>query len=266
MDAQGLVPIKNLITDGFSLEQIWEEIQLQNAPFVQESEKSAKTLIKRKRLFLLQSAKRHMKAKSKAHAHNKAAQKAAAAALSGDEDAESGSEEATASDEEDGVPAGSDEEDGLDVDMGADEDDEEDDGEGGDDDDDENEDGMDLAGDGMSIGSAEDTAPADGDLSSDDMQDGELDVPDVDDEDPPSDVDDVMSAHRAQASRLSRQIESLEKKQLDRKPWQLTGEVSSKQRPKDSLLDAEIEFDQPARVSDTQSLHFLVESLISDVV
>lgn len=57
-----------------------------------------------------------------------------------------------------------------------------------------------------------------------------------------------MSSHRKETKALSKQIEDIESKMIDRKPWHLSGEVSSRQRPKNSLLEAEIEFEQPTKV------------------
>jgi len=47
--------------------------------------------------------------------------------------------------------------------------------------------------------------------------------------------------------KLQRQIADLEKKNLDTKSWQLTGEVFSSARPENSLLQETLEFDYMSR-------------------
>ena len=80
-----------------------------------------------------------------------------------------------------------------------------------------------------------------------------------------------MSSHRQEAKRLAKQIAELEAKRLDRKPWQLTGEVSKQQRPVNSLLEAELDFDRATRPAPvvtqeaTTELEELIKRRVADV-
>ena len=59
-----------------------------------------------------------------------------------------------------------------------------------------------------------------------------------------SDSDDEMTPFQRQQARLRQQISSLEREQLDPKSWMLSGEVTAKARPMNSLLEEHVDFDQ----------------------
>lgn len=66
-------PLPELVVDGFSPDQIWEELQLQNVPLLQHLEESTKELAHHKRLHLLQDDQEKKKKKKKAKKGSKQA-------------------------------------------------------------------------------------------------------------------------------------------------------------------------------------------------
>jgi len=58
-----------------------------------------------------------------------------------------------------------------------------------------------------------------------------------------------MSAHERQQERMRTKLTKLEQQQLAEKPWQLTGEVNAQKRPKNSLLEADLDFEQGSKAA-----------------
>lgn len=50
------------------------------------------------------------------------------------------------------------------------------------------------------------------------------------------------------SSQMSEKIASLEKELLEKKPWQLQGEVTAQKRPENSLLEETLHFDHAVRM------------------
>ena len=57
------------------------------------------------------------------------------------------------------------------------------------------------------------------------------------------------SAHAIATERMRAKMTKLEAEQLAEKPWQLTGEVSAKARPTNSLLEADMDYDQGSKAA-----------------
>ena len=78
------------------------------------------------------------------------------------------------------------------------------------------------------------------------------------------------SAFQRAQEKLKRQIKSLEERALDEKTWLLKGEASAKERPKNSVLEADVEFDHvaapPPVVSEemTAQLEDIIKSRIAE--
>lgn len=62
-----------------------------------------------------------------------------------------------------------------------------------------------------------------------------------------NDENDVKSSFEERQRRLRQHVEKLESEAVSEKPWQLTGEVTAKKRPQNSLLEEIVEFDLSAR-------------------
>jgi len=82
--------------------------------------------------------------------------------------------------------------------------------------------------------------------------------------------EEALSKHQRNLQRIQRQIDELEREALEDKHWSLKGEVKGSERPKDSALEIEMDFDhnvRPAPViteETTQSLEELILRRIAD--
>ncbi|KAL1774142.1 U3 small nucleolar ribonucleoprotein MPP10 [Sigmodon hispidus] len=61
--------------------------------------------------------------------------------------------------------------------------------------------------------------------------------------------DDVKSSFEKRQEKLNEKIASLEKELLEKKPWQLQGEVTAQKRPENSLLEETLHFDHAVRMA-----------------
>ena len=59
----------------------------------------------------------------------------------------------------------------------------------------------------------------------------------------------TLSAHERQQERMKAKLTKLEQQQLAEKPWQLKGEVNAQKRPKNSLLEADLDFEQGSKAA-----------------
>ena len=57
----------------------------------------------------------------------------------------------------------------------------------------------------------------------------------------------IKSSFEERQERLRQNIEKLEENALSDKPWHMTGEISAKKRPQNSLLEQNLEFDLTVR-------------------
>ncbi|KAK7116228.1 U3 small nucleolar ribonucleoprotein protein MPP10-like [Littorina saxatilis] len=79
-----------------------------------------------------------------------------------------------------------------------------------------------------------------------------------------------LSNFEQRNERLLRQIQGLEEESLQPRPWQMSGEVSAKARPENSLLEEHVEFEQTAPAASeiteevTQSIEGLIMQRIKD--
>uniref|UniRef100_A0A673ULE8 M-phase phosphoprotein 10 n=1 Tax=Suricata suricatta TaxID=37032 RepID=A0A673ULE8_SURSU len=62
------------------------------------------------------------------------------------------------------------------------------------------------------------------------------------------DSDDVKSSFEKRQEKMNEKIASLEKELLEKKPWQLQGEVTAQKRPENSLLEETLHFDHAVRM------------------
>jgi U3 small nucleolar ribonucleoprotein component len=58
-----------------------------------------------------------------------------------------------------------------------------------------------------------------------------------------------VSSYEKKIGKIQEQISKLEDLIVSEKPWVLRGEISGKYRPKDSLLDVALDFEQGSKVS-----------------
>eukprot|EP00071_Canis_lupus_P019816 XP_013967841.1 U3 small nucleolar ribonucleoprotein protein MPP10 isoform X2 [Canis lupus familiaris] len=63
------------------------------------------------------------------------------------------------------------------------------------------------------------------------------------------DSDDVKSSFEKRQEKMNEKIASLEKELLEKKPWQLQGEVTAQKRPENSLLEETLHFDHAVRMA-----------------
>ncbi|KAL2791142.1 U3 small nucleolar ribonucleoprotein MPP10, partial [Daubentonia madagascariensis] len=61
--------------------------------------------------------------------------------------------------------------------------------------------------------------------------------------------DDVKSSFEKRQEKMNEKIASLEKELLEKKPWQLQGEVTAQKRPENSLLEETLHFDHAVRMA-----------------
>uniref|UniRef100_A0A8C3YPY9 M-phase phosphoprotein 10 n=1 Tax=Catagonus wagneri TaxID=51154 RepID=A0A8C3YPY9_9CETA len=62
------------------------------------------------------------------------------------------------------------------------------------------------------------------------------------------DSDEVKSSFEKRQEKMNEKIASLEKELLEKKPWQLLGEVTAQKRPENSLLEETLHFDHAVRM------------------
>ncbi|XP_057580625.1 U3 small nucleolar ribonucleoprotein protein MPP10 [Hippopotamus amphibius kiboko] len=63
------------------------------------------------------------------------------------------------------------------------------------------------------------------------------------------DSDEVKSSFEIRQEKMNEKIASLEKELLEKKPWQLQGEVTAQKRPENSLLEETLHFDHAVRMA-----------------
>ncbi|KAM8957838.1 U3 small nucleolar ribonucleoprotein MPP10 isoform 2-T2 [Lycaon pictus] len=63
------------------------------------------------------------------------------------------------------------------------------------------------------------------------------------------DSDNVKSSFEKRQEKMNEKIASLEKELLEKKPWQLQGEVTAQKRPENSLLEETLHFDHAVRMA-----------------
>ncbi|XP_026944904.1 U3 small nucleolar ribonucleoprotein protein MPP10 isoform X2 [Sagmatias obliquidens] len=63
------------------------------------------------------------------------------------------------------------------------------------------------------------------------------------------DSDEVKSSFEIRQEKMNEKIASLEKQLLEKKPWQLQGEVTAQKRPENSLLEETLHFDHAIRMA-----------------
>ncbi|XP_059768274.1 U3 small nucleolar ribonucleoprotein protein MPP10-like [Balaenoptera ricei] len=78
------------------------------------------------------------------------------------------------------------------------------------------------------------------------------------------DSDEVKSSFEIRQEKMNEKIASLEKQLLEKKPWQLQGEVTAQKRPENSLLEETLHFDHAIRVAPviTEETTFQLEDII----
>ncbi|MBZ3877080.1 U3 small nucleolar ribonucleoprotein MPP10 [Sciurus carolinensis] len=78
------------------------------------------------------------------------------------------------------------------------------------------------------------------------------------------DSDEVKSSFEKRQEKMNEKIASLEKELLEKKPWQLQGEVTAQKRPENSLLEENLHFDHAVRMAPviTEETTFQLEDLI----
>ncbi|XP_036699758.1 U3 small nucleolar ribonucleoprotein protein MPP10 [Balaenoptera musculus] len=78
------------------------------------------------------------------------------------------------------------------------------------------------------------------------------------------DSDEVKSSFEIRQAKMNEKIASLEKQLLEKKPWQLQGEVTAQKRPENSLLEETLHFDHAIRVAPviTEETTFQLEDII----
>ncbi|KAM9090162.1 U3 small nucleolar ribonucleoprotein MPP10 [Megaptera novaeangliae] len=78
------------------------------------------------------------------------------------------------------------------------------------------------------------------------------------------DSDEVKSSFEIRQEKMNEKIASLEKQLLEKKPWQLQGEVTAQKRPENSLLEETLHFDHAIRMAPviTEETTFQLEDII----
>ncbi|XP_054999456.1 U3 small nucleolar ribonucleoprotein protein MPP10 [Sorex araneus] len=78
------------------------------------------------------------------------------------------------------------------------------------------------------------------------------------------DGDEVKSSFEKRQEKMNEKIASLEKELLEKKPWQLQGEVTAQKRPENSLLEETLHFDHAVRMAPviTEDTTLQLEDLI----
>ena len=80
-------------------------------------------------------------------------------------------------------------------------------------------------------------------------EDGDDDDGDGDDDARSAAAAKPLTAHGRQQERMREKLTKLEEQQLAEKPWQLKGEVGASKRPTNSLLEADLDFDQGSKAA-----------------
>lgn len=97
------------------------------------------------------------------------------------------------------------------------------------------------------------------------------DAEDGDDSDGGNQVQRKLTSHELEKQRLASQIKQLEDRAMGDKAWEMKGEVASKQRPENSLLAAELEYQQAVKsapqvtVETTAALEDLIRQRVADM-
>ena len=108
---------------------------------------------------------------------------------------------------------------------------------------------------------------SDDDGSDDDGEDGEADE---EGEEGGGEEEGGLSAFQRQQQRLRKKIASMEEASVGAKPWQMRGEVTSKQRPHNSLLEETLEFKQATKAApvateeQSRSIEDIIKARIKD--
>ncbi|XP_048185507.1 U3 small nucleolar ribonucleoprotein protein MPP10 [Perognathus longimembris pacificus] len=78
------------------------------------------------------------------------------------------------------------------------------------------------------------------------------------------DTDDIKSSFEKRQEKMNEKIASLEKELMEKKPWQLQGEVTAQKRPENSLLEETLHFDHAVRMAPviTEETTLQLEDLI----
>ncbi|KAL5813858.1 hypothetical protein ACOSQ4_024499 [Xanthoceras sorbifolium] len=92
----------------------------------------------------------------------------------------------------------------------------------------------------------EEESSSDGDGDKDEDED-EKEEDDDDDEAMENQKNDSLSTHEKQLKKLQSEIEKMEKANLDTKTWTMQGEVTAAQRPKNSALEVDLDFQHNVR-------------------
>ncbi|XP_005381719.1 PREDICTED: U3 small nucleolar ribonucleoprotein protein MPP10 [Chinchilla lanigera] len=77
-------------------------------------------------------------------------------------------------------------------------------------------------------------------------------------------ADEIKSSFEKRQEKMNEKIASLEKELLEKKPWQLQGEVTAQKRPENSLLEETLHFDHAVRMAPviTEETTFQLEDMI----
>lgn len=97
-------------------------------------------------------------------------------------------------------------------------------------------------------------------LPEDSEKEDDTDIPNEKRTDPTG----IKSSFEKRQEKMHEKIKSLEKKLLEEKPWQLTGEVTGQKRPENSLLEESLLFDHAVRMAPviTEETTFQLEDII----
>ena len=98
--------------------------------------------------------------------------------------------------------------------------------------------------------------------------DKELEEMDDEEEAAEDEGDEMMSEFQKQDAKTKEKVKELEEEYLKEKPWQLIGEVSATDRPKDSLLEEYVDFEsgaRPAPVYTEEFTHKLEEIILQRI-
>lgn len=122
---------------------------------------------------------------------------------------------------------------------------------------DEDEEMMDAeVGDGVGIMSRMDrelfddafNAPSEDEFSEDDEEDADDGSEDEDQDDAPGTSEAKLSRHARRLRALSKQIAELEAQSVAKKDWTMKGEASARDRPQNSLLEQDLDFEHIAKI------------------